>query len=76
MQIFVKSLTGKIITINVEISSSIFNVKEIISEKEGIPIDQLRIIFSGKQLQDNHTVEYCNIQNESTIHMILHLRGG
>ena len=74
--VFIKTLTGQTIAMEVQLDERILNMKARVEEKEGIPKDQQRLFFGGQHLQDDRTLSDYNIRNEDTIHMVLRFRGG
>jgi hypothetical protein len=76
MQLFVKTLDGKTLTVDAEEEDTIEDIKNRIMEKEGVPTDQQRLIFGGKQLEGQKTLADYDVQEDSTFHMVLRLRGG
>lgn len=75
-QIQIKTLTGKTLALDVDESTTVNDVKGMIADKEGIAVDQQRLIFSGKQLDDNRTMSDYQISADAVIHLVLRLRGG
>jgi ubiquitin len=76
IQVFVKTLTGIIITLDMEITDTVAMMKQRIQDKQGVPIDQQRLIYCAKQLQDTRSLSDYNIRHLSSIHLILRMRGG
>lgn len=76
MQLLVKTLTGKTITVDVNEDDTVETLKQRINEKEGIPVDQQRLIFGGKQIESERTLSDYGVTNGATMHLVLRLRGG
>jgi ubiquitin len=74
-QIFVKTLTGQTITLDISDSDKISDIKKKITSKQQIPIDQQRLVFSGKELEDDKTIEAYNIEKGSTLNLVIRLKG-
>ena len=75
MQIFVRNLEGANIAVEVEPNESIASIKAKIQEKQGVPVDRQRLVFGGKQLEDNHTLADHNVQANSTLHLVIRMQG-
>jgi ubiquitin len=76
MQIFVKTLVGKRIEVSVDASETVQQLKRILQEKEGIDADQMKLIYAGKNMNEDQTVGSYNITAGNQIHMVIQLRGG
>lgn len=76
VEVRIRSLTGRIIPADVDLKDKVINLKEIIEVKEGIPTYQQKFLFSGRQLDDDKTLEECGIVAGSDLHLVLSLRGG
>ena len=76
MQIFVKNLNGNTFCLNVKHSDSIADVKAMISEMHGIPVDDQVLVYGGSLLENGRSLFEYNIQKQSTLHLSLRLRGG
>ena len=75
IQIFVKTLTGKHLTLDVNQNHTVISLKKLIEKQENIPIDQQRLVFDGKQLEDEIPLCFYGIKEDSTLHLVLNLRG-
>ena len=76
MQITIKTLSGRKLSLNFDVTQKISEIKEQLTEKGGIPVSQIRLIYSGKILKDEITIEEAKIAPDSTLMMMMHLKGG
>ncbi|KEP63307.1 UNVERIFIED_CONTAM: ubiquitin family protein [Hammondia hammondi] len=73
----VKTMSGKTVVLdNVQGSDSILEIKRRVEQREGIPVDQQRLVFNGKQLENGKTVQDYDLSENSVLHLVLRLRGG
>jgi ubiquitin len=76
LQVFVKTVTGKTMTVDVQPTDTVDTVRQAIQTKEGIPSNHQRLIFNGRQLKQEETIAESGLQNHSQVHMVLRLLGG
>lgn len=76
MDLYIRCLTGRAITLVIEYSATIEELKCKIHAKEGIPVEDQRLIFAGKELEGNKSINDCNIQKDSVLHLVIRQRGG
>lgn len=76
LQVFLKTLTGKTITLEISPSDLVQDVKAQIEKREGVPAEEQRLVFAAKHLEDGHLVSEYDIKKDSTLHLVLNLRGG
>jgi hypothetical protein len=74
--IFVKTIAGKTIQINIALTSTVAQLKAAIALKENVPVDQQRLLFAGKQMEDTAVLSDLGVEKDSTIHLVMRLRGG
>ncbi len=76
MQIFVKTMNGKSNAIDIEATDTVATLKSKVADKEGVPAEQQRLVYNGKQLEDEATLESYEIKEQTTVHLVMRLKGG